>query len=351
MILSTGSAWACPFCAPTSSDIFTIVDNSLAVARVEKLGTGKFKILEVLRGEAKVGRVVLAGEGRVALTGKPDTLILSTISNPKQPYWSEPVRPLTKREFSFMKKGLADTSDQARWDLAASHLEDSSKALAESAYNLLAPAPIEEVQKRAKLCGLANLKKWVQDPRVLSERKSLYILMALPQLTKADQGWLRKLLLDPPLSTFASHLPPMMVAYAEVTGPKAIAEMEKVFLPRTASASATFGATSGFAYIGGKSRNAKVRKAARQVFRRELAHPDRGVFAIAPLAEWRDYSVADEIEALADTHAETPWVVSSAARYFRSFERPEAKSALQRLKKKYPKIVESARKPFPKVGD
>jgi hypothetical protein len=344
---------ACPFCNPSAgtSDLYTIASNSTAVARAEKVGDGKYKILEVVKGQAKVGRVVLAGASREFSSKEPEVLLLSTVSNPKQPYWSEPVRKLTQKEFDFVRKALQAKSEKALWDLAAQHLENESEAVAESAYNILAPAPIEEVQKRAPAVGQKLLTKWAREKTVPSERKSLYILMAIPKLGTADKDWLRQELLNPPLSSYASHLPPLMIAYAEVSGPQGIAEMKKVFLKPDASASSTFGPTSGFAFMGANSSKPNVRQAARDVFREELKHPDRGVFAIAPLAEWRDFTVAKEIEKLADEHRETPWVISSVVRYFRSFENEEAKSALARLKAKYPKITESAQKPFSKAGD
>ena len=340
---------ACPFCAPSSSDLYTIVDNSQAVAKVEKVGEGKYKITEVLKGKAKVGRVVLAGASRAFSSTQPEALLLSTISNPNQPYWSEPVRPLTNREYGFVKSSLSAPSKAKLLDLAARHLEDKSDLLADSAYSILAPAEVEEVQARAGLVGQKKLISWIQAPTVLSERKSLYLLMALPKLTSQDKSWLKTQLLNPPLSAYASHLAPMMVAYARTGGATALKEMEAVFLKPGASASATFGATSGFTYIGTYETDPAIKSAARDIIRRELDHPDRGVFAISTLAEWRDFGVADKIEAMAYKHEETPWVVSSATRYFRSFESQKAREGIKRLAAKYPKIVESAQKPFPKA--
>ena len=340
---------ACPFCNPSSTDYVTIVDNSLAVARVEKVGDGKYKILEALKGEAKVGRVVLAGTPRAFSEEKKPILLVSTISNPKQPYWTEPVRTLSKAEYQFTKATLGAKKDGARWDLAARNLEHKSDLISESAYNLLAPAPLEQVQKRASLVGKAKLKAWAGDPTVPSERKSLYLLMLLPGLTNQDAPWLKKMLMEPPLSAYASHLPPLMIAYAETAGPEGVKAMERVFLKPNATSSATFGATSAFEFIGTNSENGKTKMAAREVMKRELDHPDRGVFAIASLAGWRDFSVAPKMEALANENKETPWVISSVVRYFRGFESAKAKSILAGLKERYPKIVESAQKPFPEL--
>ena len=154
------------------------------MARVEKIGSGKFKILELLKGEAKVGRVVLAGEGREENTAP--FLLASTISNPNQPYWSDPVRPLTAEEYKFFKTALALSSNAKLLDLAAKHVGATSDLISESAYNILANAPLAEVQRRGALVGQKNLVAWLQKPNTPSSRRSLYLLMSLPGLTAAE---------------------------------------------------------------------------------------------------------------------------------------------------------------------
>ena len=319
----------------------------MVVARVEKVGSGKFKILELLKGQAKIGRVILAGEGR---EDRPSAsiLLVSTVSNPNQPYWSDPVRPLTAQEYQVFKSALALSSEAKLFDLAAKHVGDPSDLISESAYNILGNAPLPEVQKRGLLVGQARLVEWLKNSSTPSSRRSLYLLMALPGLTAKDKGWLEKQALDPALSPYADHLPPLMAAYAEVAGPSAVEALRQRWLKPNTTSSASFGATSGFVFIGNNSKNAAAKTAARNLFRSELKHPERGVFAISTLGEWRDFSVADEVEAMAYQNAETPWVVTSATRYFRSFENEKARAALKRLQARFPKIVESADKPYPK---
>jgi hypothetical protein len=318
------------------------------VARVEKVGSGKFKILELLKGDAKVGRIVLAGEGREEAASAP-FLLASTVSNPNQPYWSDPVRPLTAEEYRFFKTALSLGSNAKLLDLAAKNVGASSDLISESAYNILANAPLEEVQKRGALVGRNKLVEWLKKPTTPSSRRSLYLLMCLPGLTAADKGWLEKQVFDPALSPYADHLPPLMAAYAEVAGAGGVDALRQRWLKPTTSSSASFGATSGFVFIGNNSKDAATKAAARKLFRTELKHPERGVFAISVLGEWRDFTPADEIEALAFQNAETPWVITSATRYFRSFENEKARAALKRLQARFPKIVESADKPYPKI--
>ena len=192
-----------------------------------------------------------------------------------------------------------------------------------------------------------KLKTWIQNSKVPRQRAALYTLMMLPSLSAKDKSWLSPLLFDPPLSPFAPHLPPLIIAYAEAGGPLAVAQIQKVFLPLKASASATFGAMSGFEFLGTEARDPEVRGAARLVIQKELEVPVRGVFAVPILASWRDFSVASKVEEIANDEGDTPWVVSACIRYFRGFDNPESRVSLKRLQKRYPKIYENARDPYP----
>jgi len=346
LVTLTRSVTACPFCSPSESDIVTEFARAKAVVRVEKVESGKFKIVEVLRGKAQQGKVVLAGEGRDFAPLKEPTLVLATESNPSQPYWSSRVKRLSGEEYRFVRRALAVDAEQ-KLDLAARNLLSSSKVISEASYNLLAPAPLKAVQKRIGLVGRENLVSALSDPAVPGVKKALYTVMLLDSLGAQDLAWVEKLLFKPPLNPYAVHLPPLMVAYAEIGGPDAVKKMETAFLAPEASTSATFAATTGFTYIGSNSLASPTRQAARQALYRELSYPERGYFVIAPLAEWRDFEPADRVEALAEIHTNKPRVIRNVIRYFRGFDRPEAKAALARLEKKFPVLVEQTRKPFP----
>ena len=125
--------------------------------------------------------------------------------------------------------------------------------------------------------------------------------------------------------------------------------METRFLVSAVTPTMSSEAISGFSYIGTHSRDPATKSAARELFRRELSHPERGVFAITYLGEWRDFSVAKTVEQKAYENSELPWVISSVTRYFRSFDREEARNALSRLKKKFPKQVNLNMPPYKKL--
>lgn len=331
----TPSLWACPFCSPTDSDLYTILASSKAVAKAVRVGPNKFKLVQVLSGKAQVGRIVLAKEPQESV-GAETVLLLSTVSNPAQPYWSEPVRALDPREFSFFKTLLAAKSQAARQDLAATHFLDRSELVSDAAYNILALAPLEAVQSRADKAGVKNLVAAALDERVEEDRKSLVYLMLFPHVTKQDSSWLRDRILKPRPNPQAVFLPALMAAYAEAAGPSSVSEMAQIFLTKTTTISNSFQPVSGFKFIATQATMPETRDAAKRVVRGELSNPQRGVFVIEPLAQWRDYSVAGEVEQSAYRNGDTPWVVGAAIRYFRSFKTPAAEQALKRLDKAFP---------------
>ena len=143
-----------------------------------------------------------------------------------------------------------------------------------------------------------------------------------------------------------AHLPALMATYAKAGGKSAVQEMAQALLHQGTTVSESFNPTSGFTFIGTESKNVETREAARAVIRAELSFPERGVFVIPPLAKWGDFSVAPEVEKMAYANADTPWVVGSVVRYFRSFQSSAASKALKRLQKEFPKIVEANSRPY-----
>ena len=342
----TVSAWACPFCSPTNSDLFTITKNSNAVCKVQRVGQGKFKILQVIKGKAKVGKIVIAGEPDRSAGGEQRILLLATIANPSQPYWSEPVRALTPQEYKFITALLQTADENKQRDLAAANLLSKSTIIEDAAYGILALAPLEAVQKRLSLSSRKGLMAAINDPKKLKERKSLYLLMLLPSVTPKDKDWVRGLMFRPRPDPLAAYFPALMAAYARAAGSSGVKEMAQVLLNERTSVSESFNPTSGFTFIGTESEDPRVRDAARAVIRGELAYPERAVFVIPPLAKWKDYSAAPQVEKLAYSNADTPWVVGSVVRYFRSFDSAATKKALQRLTKEFPDIVEANVRPY-----
>lgn len=331
---------ACPFCAPLEADLFSELQDSQAVVLVSHIEGQKYKVLETLKGKVTVGKVVLAGEPR-GQSSAGGALLLTTAAPANLPYWSDAPRYLSAGDLKFVRKALPITraGKAAKWDFAVGYLENGSTEVANSAYSLLAAAPLTEVQKRAKKVGHARLLGWVKNAKIPEERRALYLLMAYPGLTSNDAGWLKSALFDSKLSPVSPLVGPYVVGYVQAGGVPALAEVEKRLLKPELPATRSMQVTRALALLGQRSADGKLKAAIKAAFLREVAHPERGPFAIAPLAVWKDYKAAPAVEKLALAKDQSTWIKVASIRYFRSFSSPEAQAALARLAKADPGLV------------
>lgn len=340
LLLSSPAAWSCPFCSPAEADLFSELAEAQSVVLVSKVESQKYKILQVLKGQAPVGKVVLAGEPR-GTAGKDSSLLLTTAAPANLPYWSDAPRYLTPADLAFVKTALplARASDAKKWDFGAAHLEKGSPEVATAAYSLLAGAPLSEVQKRAQTVGHGKLLGWVKSSKVPEERRALYLLMAYPGLSPADAPWLKTALFHPKLSPVSPLLGPYVVGYLQVAGAAGVPEIEKHFLTPTLPATRTLPVTRALALVGHRTTAPALKSAVKAAFLKEVAHPHRGPFAIAPLAVWKERKAAPAVEKLAKDNQSITWIKVAVIRYFRSFDSLEAKDALARLSKSDANLV------------
>lgn len=341
---------ACPFCSPAEADLYSDVQDSLAVVLVTKVDTRKYKVLKALKGSVRAGRVVIAAEP----SGKNQPgsqLVLTTAGAPTLPYWSDPPRYLQPKELAFVKKALSleGKPQTQQWDFAVTQLEDSSREIALSAYSLLAAAPLLEVQKRAPKAGNKRLMSWVKSGKIPEERRALYLLMAYPSLNSSELGWLESTLFGEALPKASPLLGPLVVAYLDLKGPSGVAKVKDHFLSEKLAATRTLGVIRALTLLGHTTESAPLRQAIRQVFLSELEHPQRGGFAIAPLAVWGVYEAAPAVERLAAKNSHVTWVKVSAIRFFRSFQGAEAEAALKRMAKSDPNLVSRTIDPYRKA--
>ena len=330
---------ACPFCNPGESDIFGDISEAQAVVLVSKVDKRKYKIVESLLGPAKAGRVVVAAEPQGKL-GKQGTLLLTTAGPPNLPYWSDAPRVLDKEELAFARKALqvSRRSEADKWDFAARHLHNESSEISRAAYNLLATAPLSEVQKRASIPGQANLVAWVKDPKISPERRALFLLMSYQGLQPADSSWLKKALFDPNISPSSPLLGPLAVAYLNLLGPKAVAEIESHFYKPNYPASRITPLNRALTLVAEQS--PRLKSAVTELFRRELKHPQRGPFVLAPLALWQDASGMDDAEGLFKKNPQVTWVKVAVIRYFRTLPTSVSEAPLRRLSQTDATLVE-----------
>lgn len=344
---TTVAALACPFCNPGESDVFSDVVDATAVVLVQKVDTRKYKVVQPLLGPIPAGRIVVAAEPQGTL-GKKGHWLLTTAGPPNLPYWSDSPRVLNDAELAFAKQSLKKrgAKDAERWDFAAKHLENPSDEIASAAYNLLAAAPLKEVQKRSTLTGQARLLSWAKNPKVNPQRRALYLLMSYPGYSQSEAAWIEAELFHPQLSGSSPLIGPLATAYLHLKGKPGLQKVaQKFYAPKIPASGVTpFNQALTLAYEG--SRDEGLQNAIRQLFVKEVGHPQRGAFVLAPLAIWGDTSAATEIESLFSKNKNVPWVKVAVIRYFRSFKGAQMNAALARLGKLDPSLVQRTTDPY-----
>ena len=332
---------ACPFCNPGESDLFSDMSEAQAVVLINKVATRKYKIIESLKGNAKLGRVIVAAEPQGKL-GKKGRLLLSTAGPPNLPYWSDAPRVLNPEELQFARQAIAleKKSKKVQWDFVAQNLQHKSSEIANAAYNTLAGVPLAEVQKRYKIPGKQRLLAWAKDPKIKPEKRALYLLMVSPQLDHTHKSWISKRLFSSSLPTNSSLIGPLTVAYLQTAGHSGLPKIEERFYSSELPAGRITPLNRALTLAYEQSEELTLKSEIRKLFARELKSQQRGAFVLAPLAIWQDYSVAGRVEKLFQLNADLVWVKVAVIRYFRSFQNPQALATLQRLSLQEPSLVQ-----------
>ena len=341
LLLLAEGVWACPFCNPGESDVFGDISDATAVVLVKKIETRKYKVLETLSGDVKVGRVVVAAEPQGTL-GKTGHLLLTTAGPSNLPYWSDPPRALDDTELSFARASLKlrDAGSEKQWDFAADHLQNTSTEISRAAYNLLANAPLSAVQSRGQRVGQAKLLNWAKNPKIAPERRALYILMGYKSYDVKEAGWIGETLFSPKLSPSSPMLGPLAMAYLQLKGLDGLGQIRQTFYAPGLPASRVTPLNRALTLVHEQTNNRSLKEAIETLFLQELDNPHRGPFVLAPLALWKDARGSEKVEALYSKNRDVTWVKVAVIRYFRSFPGGPAEAALARLTKLDPSLVQ-----------
>ena len=347
ILLLARGVLACPFCNPGESDVFGDIADATAVVLVHKIDTRKYKVLKTFLGDVKVGRIVVAAEPQGKL-GKEGHLLLTTAGPPNLPYWSDPPRALTDVELEFAKRCLSmrNATDAQKWDFAAKHLEHPSQEISASAYNLLAAAPLAEVQKRRTIVGQSKLLEWARNQKLAPERRSLYLLMSYQYYQNLEVDWIAKELFSNQLSPSSPLVGPLAMAFLRLKGVEGLRQLVDTFYVPALPASRVTPLNRALTLVHEQSDNGALRKAINDLFLQELEHPQRGAFVLAPLALWQDPSGGSKAEELFKKNQNVTWVKVAVIRYFRSFDGSRMEAALGRLAQVDPELVNRTKDPY-----
>jgi len=300
-----------------------------------------FSILRVLKGEAILGDVdeittYYFGESQ------PGSTFLLLGTDETQLIWAVPV-PMSKRAKQYIETSL-ELPQEGRKRLAFFHdyLEDQEPLLAWDAYEEFGRAPYSVVEDLKSSMDRDRLLAWIQNPKVPTDRRRLYLTMLGVCGMSSDAPVLEKMLRTDggePRTT----LDAMIACYLKLKGPDGLPLVEDLFLKnQDAEFADSYAAVTALRFMEGQT-DAISRDRIIESFHLMLDRPELADLVVADLARWEDWSVMPQlVELFKNADDDTSWLRQPIARYLMQCPLPEAQQHLEELRKIDAEAIEQA---------
>ena len=315
--------------------------------RQVELAKAKFEIVEVLKGKDQLRpgekiELIYFGDG------KPGSTFLSMgIDPPPKRLWSTPV-PLTPRSVEYLKQLPAlPKNELARLPFYQKYLEDQDDLVANDAFNEFAKASYANIKAMKGQLNHDQIVKWIQATDIPANRRRLYLMMLgacgnendLPMLEAAMKSTDRKA---------KSGLDAVIACYLTLRGDAGMPLVEELFFTNKKFDYAdTYAAITALRFHGNDGtvlKRERVVGALKHILRR----PELADLVIPDLAQWEDWTVADQLFELFKTaDQKTTWVRVPVINYLRKCPLAHAKELLKECEKLDPQAVKRAHAFFP----
>ena len=358
------TAAACPFCSAVSQTFSEEIGtmDAVVIARLDhapllpksgdfntQVKKSKFEIVQILKGKKHLDKqrkveILYFGEAP-----KGAVFLLMGVEPPVMK-WSTPTR-LTTRARKYIRQIIKLPKEgPQRLVFFQEHLEDVDEMLARDAYDEFAKAPYAVVKGLKDKMHHDRLVEWIKNPEVPASRRRLYLTMLGICGTNRDIPMLEELLLAKN-RTARAGLDAMIASYLSLHGEKGMPLVEDLFLKnKEAEYADTYAAIMALRFHGTET-DAVPRKRILQGLHHMLDRPALADLVIVDLARWEDWSVMPRLVELFKTADEkSSWVRGPVVRYVMVCPLPEAKAALEELKKIDPGAVKRAQTFFPFGG-
>ncbi|RIK73372.1 MAG: hypothetical protein DCC67_17970, partial [Planctomycetota bacterium] len=404
-VAAVRQAGACPFCsAPmqTLGQEIAAADGAVIAQLVSpipeaavpaspgggavgtELATAKFRIAEVLRGEAKLGGaqeldVVYFGqdppEKKFLITG------LAAIS-PDKIEWTTPV-PLSDRAVQYVKRlpNLPATGVD-RLIFFQEHLEDEDPLLAQDAYDEFARAPYADVIALGPHMNRPKLIQWINDPNVGPSGRRLYLTMLGVCGQPEDVAMLESLLsydyqlMKPGIAAAIANcaaagtvigaglademmhaderrkkesLDALIACYLKLKGPEGLALVDEKFLGNPTVEYKNLHSAIMALRFHGEETDVIPRDRLLQSMRLALDHQEFADQVIPDLTRWEDWEVMPRLVAMFKASEKDDWIRQPVASYLlvaaeqQGAPGEQARAALAELESLDAETVERAR--------
>ncbi len=354
----SASATACPFCNAIKPTLAQQRDESVAAFIGEALdkpgrehpAAQSFTIHRPLKGKS------LLGEGPVRLIPdihvKQGTLVLLVGNGEagaavKELQWT--AIPLDEAAFAYVAQepDLRQPSVK-RLAFFAKYLEHPNRMLADDAYLEFGHASYDQTAEVAAKLSMSDLRRWLDDPKLPPERKGFYALALGFAKGQSDREQNKKHLrarIDAPANDFRAGFDGLLAGYLLVDGRAALDLIQTRYLadPKAADGDVR-SALKALRFYHEYSRDVPADKVAAAVAR-VLARPEFAAEALADLARWKYWPIADQVAGLYEQKEYAdPTIGRAIVGYLKACPEAKAAAALDRLRKADPDGVEEAEK-------
>lgn len=334
----SAAAVACPLClgALQQTKAQQLVAAQQVVLAVPTADTGRFRVVEVVKGERPAGATIEGGYPRSAVpdpaastSRKPRLLvrdepfptwtILGTIDG-RHARWLQRLadaKPATERSAQAWRERVA---------LVVPYLEHREPLAAELAYAELAAAPYATLRAAKPHFVASAVRGWLAEPS-LAARQRLYLLLLGIAGNAQDAAVLERRLEDAWAGANATNLGSLLAADMELRGPARVAWVEERYLrDRTRTAPEVDAALLALS-VHGNADAAIPRSRVIEAYRVFMkAHPEVAGYVAQDLAAWRYWDAVPEYVALmkSDVRQQVPSRVAILA-YLRQSPSAEAR--------------------------
>ncbi len=353
LTLAARADW-CPFCTAIqqtfaeqmgTSDIVILaelVQLPTEHPKDDQLPKAMFRVTEVIKGLPDV--IAVGREFKSILVGQPQvgqTFLLMGV-DPPEIAWTTPMKlsPASIEYLQALPKLPAKGVERLKF--FQNYFEHDESMLAFDAYEEFARASYAEINEMKPFLHREKILKWIQNPDISTNRKRLYFTL-LGVCGTAEDLPLLETLLTSEVNETRRGLDAMVACYLTLKGESGLDLIEREFFVNPKSEYVdTFAAISAIRFLASEKNDiprARILSALHKV----LDRPALADLVIPDLARWEDWSVIEKMVALFKNSTEdTKWVRVPVVSYLQVCPKPEAKLAIDELKKIDPESVRRA---------
>jgi hypothetical protein len=358
----TATSFACPFCSAIKPTIAQQCDTAAAaflgectaIDTKQKPAKGEFAVQKVLQSAgARFDQKTLQIQPLANV--KLGSLVLALGSGDSDATWNRlewQIVPLNEVSFAYIARLPNSRATAAeRLKYFAPFLEHADPLLAEDAFLEFGHAPYQDVLQAASFLPASKLRAWMNDPKILPERKGFYGL-ALGLTAQGEDRTANIVALEKLVksetelgSDFRAGFDGILAGYLLATGGDGVDQIKSRFVLNSTAAEGDVRHVQSALRFYHEFGPAEDQPAVAKLVEHMLDRPGVAAAAIADLARWQQWTVLDRVAKLyPDGDHPDAALERAVVGFLRACPLPTAASALEALRQRDAEGVAAAEK-------